>query len=303
MLFVLFVVLFAEIDNDLPFADTADDLEPDAFADAPDDVESSPSPVPQPPVIIPFEQFLGIKEIIAITILIISILFYIFGMRSIRRSVTSVTDSYTTPLRRYFYVVPDLFNPVSRYEYHSWITGRCGYIGGFVTIRFWRCCEPLAFLLDRLLRRQNKVIFELVCEPEMQTPAIFSLRERALPYVRDYKLKTRQIDGLPLKLFTDFGPSGAEFINSAIEFNRSRPGVIAGIDLSDTNRFETQAGGRFVARFEFNVRESIGSFVNDELVDFVMQMADSFCKLHLTDHTFEKNVKSREELFGPPKRE
>jgi hypothetical protein len=100
-------------------------------------------------------------------------------------------------------------------------------------------------------------------------------------------------------LFTDFGASRHPFVDKVVEFNSKRPGAIVGIDLCDTNRFPTRTAGRFVARFEFAVRGDVGRFVNDELVDFVMDVADSFCKLQLTEHAFEKNARRRQELFAP----
>jgi hypothetical protein len=285
---LVLVVLIALVQCELPFDDTPDTPLP----------SPSPSPTPEPQIL-PYSHFLGIREFVAASLLLLYIIFYIFGTRSVHQSVAALSSTCATPLRRYFCVVPDRLSRVSRHEYRSWITGRSGYHGGFVTFRLTRRSDPIGFIFDRILQKKTMLTFELVCEPANDVPAIFSLSNRPLDYVKEYKLKARKVEGLPLTLFTDFGASRHPFVDKVIAFNSKRPGAIVGIDLSDTNRFATRNAGRFVARFEFAVRGDLARFVDDEMVDCVMDVADSFCKLQLTEHAFEKNARRRQELFGP----
>ena len=278
MLVLLIALCAAEID--LPF----------------DDGQSQPvveeKPAEPTHTIIPLNQMIGPIEYGALAVAIVYIVFCIVGGRTMARELKRA-EKGVEKLRKYFYVVPSRFLGVTRHDYHAYVTGRRGYLGGFVTIHFTKRSDVLGFIYDTILGRRTRVVFEFVCEPERQLPAIFSLRKRILYGHTSYNLKERKIDELGLTLWTDFGAARTPFVEAACEYAKKRPGRLVSIDLNDCNRFETCVAGRFVARVELNVDCSFETFFDDETVEFVMDVADRFNKLELSDKRYDKNVRER----------
>ena len=278
MLVLLIALCAAEID--LPF----------------DDGQSQPvveeKPAEPTHTIIPLNQMIGPIEYGALAVAIVYIVFFIVGGRTMARELKRA-EKGVEKLRKYFYVVPSRFLGVTRHDYHAYVTGRRGYLGGFVTIHFTKRSDVLGFIYDTILGRRTRVVFEFVCEPERQLPAIFSLRKRILYGHTSYNLKERKIDELGLTLWTDFGAARTPFVEAACEYAKKRPGRLVSIDLNDCNRFETCVAGRFVARVELNVDCSFETFFDDETVEFVMDVADRFNKLELSDKRYDKNVRER----------
>jgi hypothetical protein len=142
-------------------------------------------------------------------------------------------------MRKYFYVVPDVFQRTTAHEFHSWVTGRSGYLGLFAKAKFTMRCEPFGWLFDTIIGRGNRLVFEFVCETTPEQAAVFSLRHNQFDYVRELKLPKVAVPQLSLNLFTDFGPTAQQFLDLVLAFHRRRPGVIWAVDLCNTNRFET----------------------------------------------------------------
>jgi hypothetical protein len=288
MSFLLFVACGLSEVSDLPFDD---DPNSDPIP------VPSPSPTPSPSPIRPFSQILGIPELFAAAILLSYLLFYFIGSHWIESAVRRASRSAAAPLRKYFYVVPDLFQRITTHEFHSWVTGRKGYLGLFVRGKFTMKCDPIGWFFDKVIGRGNRLVFEFVCEPEPEQCGVFSLRYNALDYVKELKMAKVGVSEMGLNLFTDFGDAKEVFLNAIIGFHRRRPGVIWSVDLANTNRFETSVGGRIVARLEFTFREKFEDFVNEELIDFVMGIADQYVSLRLPEGVIEANVRHRAEVL------
>lgn len=270
-----------------------------AISDLPFEEEGSPSPgnenQPQPtptPEIVPLKNLIGPVEIAALLIGLVYAIFFVLGGRNMSRELKNA-EKGVEKLRDYFYVVPSRFIPVTRHEYHIWVTGRRGYLGGFVTISFSKRSDILGWLWDLLRGRRTRVVFEFVCEPERQLAAIFSLRKELLSSQKTYKLEQSVIEGIDLALWTDFGVSKTPFVDAAVNYVKNHPGRLISVDLNDCNRFDTSVAGRFVARIEFEANKGLGVFFDDETVDFVMDIADRFNKLELTDSQYDDNVRAR----------
>jgi hypothetical protein len=223
--------------------------------------------------------------------------FYLLGRMSMQAAIKRAGRAFATPMRKYFYVVPDILQQSTLHEFHCWVTGRKGYLGALVKAKFTMRSEPLGWLFDTIIGRGNRLVFEFVCEPEPEQIGVFSLRYNDLDYIKELKLPRENIPQMRLNLFTDFGDSKQDFLDEALAFNRKRPGVIWAIDLANTNGFDTKEGGRIVARFEFLFPHKFERFIDDELIDFVVGVADKYVSLRLPVDTLEDNVQRRAEML------
>ena len=242
--------------------------------------------------IVPYSEMIGITEYCVVGVALFYIVFYIWGGKNMQRELRDGSKALER-LRKYFYVVPSRFLRVARHEHRLYVTGRRGYLGGFVTVYFSKRSDILGWLLDKMMGRKTHVVFEFVCEPQNQLAAIFSLRKKILPYQKGYNMKERKIEEVRLSLWTDFGQARQPFVEAIIVYAKKRPGQLASVDLNDVNRFETNVAGRFVARFEFVVNSSLFEFFDDETIDFVMDIADKYNKLALPQKSYEKIVRQR----------
>lgn len=287
---LLALAVIAKCNADLPFDD-------DAFETPP----TTPTPIPAAePTMLPISEVIGITEYCVIAILILYAIIFVVGRASMKKSLLKLSKSMEH-FRNYFYVVPTRMQRITRHDFHSYITGRRGYLGGFITVSFSKRSDILGWIFDKITGRKTRIAFEFICEPETQSPAIFSLRHSLLKYQKEYQLQERKIDELGLTLYTDFGDAEKPFIDAILEYEKIRPKRIVSIDLNDCNRFETNVAGRFVARIEMEVSGRIEEFVDHQTIDFVMNICDNFNKLHLSDHTLDANVRQRATFISDQK--
>jgi hypothetical protein len=72
-------------------------------------------------------------------------------------------------------------------------------------------------------------------------------------------------------------------------------GMLKLLEISDVNRFQLLGECRFVVRIEFQFRKRDEAFVfSDEMVDFVMSVADRFATMKMDSDVFARNTKIRQ---------
>jgi hypothetical protein len=278
--------------DDLPFEEL-DSTSPTA-AQSP-----NPTPTATPTIQVPYSQVFGGTELAAALVGLLYIIVYFTGGVLMERSMRRASRSLGAAMRRHFHVVPSAFRRVNNHQFNCWVTGRRGYLGCLVTSRFSMRCEPLGWLFDRLTGRPSHLVFEFVCEPAAEQPATFSLRHSQIDIVREHRLTRRVVPGLDLALFSNFGAAEQPFVDLAREFAAKWRHALWAIDLSNCNRFETAEAGKVVARIEFVfAKKQIENVITQELIDFVVKIADAYVTLRLPDDVREQNVRKCTEQFA-----
>jgi hypothetical protein len=258
----------------------------------------TPTPTAAPAIQVPYSRIFGATELAAALIGLLYIIFYFAGGILMEWSMRRASRSLGPAMRRHFHVVPSAFRRLNNHQFNCWVTGRRGYLGCLVTARFSMRCEPLGWLFDRLTGRPSHLVFEFVCEPAAEEPAIFSLRHSQIDIVREHHLTRRAVPGLNLGLFSDFGSAEEPFVDLAREFAAKWRHALWAIDLSNCNRFETAEAGKIIARVEFIFgKKPIENVITEELIDFVVKIADAYVTLRLPDDVREQNVRKRAEQF------
>lgn len=292
-MFILIGLIFA-IEEEIPFA-TEEELAAEA---------SRPKPTPVPPLepksLI---EIIGIRELVVSIILLLYAVWYYIGKWSIKKEKTLITNKLNHGLRKYFAVVPDVMQPKSNHRFYSYITGRTKYFCAFVQLFLPKRCDIFGFLLDKLLMKKTMLSIELVPITDMASAAVFYLVPRKPKELNELNLKERTIEGTNLKLYTDFGPSRKVFVEEIEKFNKAHPGCIQSIIMTDTNHYITRQEGRFVCKVDLIINDKIDNIINDELADFFVKLSDEFAVLRLTEKTYDKNIRSRQQLFDEAKRE
>ena len=243
-------------------------------------------------ITVPWNEIFGISEIFAIILFTVTFLFYIIGQRNIQRNIQNIQERFAPLMRKYFLVVPDYFGRLSNHEFVLYLTGRTGYTGGFVNIKFSKRSDLLGFLWDKLWGTKTTISFELLCTPYNQSTAIYSLGKKLRKEYEPFELKEIKIPEVGLTAFTDFGSSRERFNQIVREYGKKNTNVIKEIDMSDMNRFQTRMGARFVARFCFDVL-NINNIINEETINFVIKMADEFNELELDTNAYQNNIRIR----------
>lgn len=293
LVFLLFGLMKA-IDDEIPFA-TDEELAEEAL---------KPRPTPEPPLIQKsFKEIVGIRELFVLIMFLFYGIWYAIGNWIIKKERNSITSKLNHGLRKYFAVVPDLMQPKSNNKFYSYITGRTKYFCAFIQLYLPKKSDLFGFIIDKLLMRKTHLSIELVPISDMAAAAVFYLVPKRPKEANELDLKERTIDGMKLKLYTDFGPSRKVFVDEITKFNKSHPNCIKSIIMTDTNHFTTRQEGRFVVKIDIDINDKIENIINDELADFIVKLGDEFAVLRLTEKTFVKTIKTRQQLFDEAKKE
>jgi len=72
--------------------------------------------------------------------------------------------------------------------------------------------------------------------------------------------------------------------------------------LSDSNIYETQQESQYVARFEFDIGANVESFISEEMIKFMITIADMYVLLKLPKEDAEKNLSIRNKMLSENKK-
>lgn len=291
MIFLIFLLSFIRCEGDLPYDDSSPKSDDD-YTERTEGNDITPTPEPTPEIMIPLKDLIGLRELIVGVIFILSVIIYFSGKSNINKTIASIEEKLAPAMRKYFLIVPDYFKNVSLHEHLLYLTGRSGYMGGFVTIKLSKRVDIIGYLWDKIFGNKTTITFEFICQPLNQSTAIFSVRKKLLREYKPYNLRETPIPEMGLTVFTDFGKLGVKLTEMVKDYGNKHSNLISEIDMNDMNRFETRIAGRFVARFNFVVTD-IKNIVDEETIDFMMKMADSFITLELDEEAYQYNIKQR----------
>ncbi|KAK8892125.1 hypothetical protein M9Y10_029348 [Tritrichomonas musculus] len=293
MIFLIFLFSFIKCEGgDLPYDDSAPKIDEDYTESNEENNNITPTPEPTPEITIPLKDLLGTREIIVGVIFFLCIIFYFKGKSNIQKSINSIEEKLAPAMRKYFLIVPDCLKSVSIHEHLLYLTGRSGYMGGFVTVKLSKRIDFIGYLWDKLFGNKTTITFEFLCSPLTQSTAIYSVRKKILHDYKPYDLKETPIPELGLTVFTDFGIAANKLTELVKNYGNKHSNLISEIDMNDMNRFETRIAGRFVARFNFIVTD-LNNIIDEETIDFMMKMADSFITLELDEEAYQRNIRVR----------
>ncbi|KAH0792291.1 hypothetical protein GPJ56_003817 [Histomonas meleagridis] len=256
------------------------------------DVKSTPQPQ-LVQVSVPLSQILGIKEVGIGCLILLYIIIFFVGKSITKSKINKISNKLNPELRKYFAVVPDKFIERNYHQYDTYITGRKGYVGCLISPRFAKTCDPLGFLMRIVTSEKDMIAFEFILDPKYNISGMLHVSKDKPYFADDLKLKSHSL-GQKLQLWTDFGDEQRKVFTKIINsFMEDNPGVLQLIELSNQNRFETRDSGHYVARIELNIEGPIDEFLSDELLEFVMNISDSFTMLKLPSDIQTRNERTR----------
>lgn len=334
ILFAFFFIIFTYSNNsdDLPFDDDAYEV---------DENEVDPTIKPTPFILTDemknvlmhyepktFMNLIKLREIIVIIFIVIYILFYIYGKRSINYYIKKTVETTMNRLKTYYAAVSKRMTACSLHRYDSFSTGRTCHLGCLTTLRLTRRCDILGYIYDNFLlpkyvsrkMKSNKPVdisfdnsgrssltLEVIIDQAQKIPLIFHISEYLPFYANKFKLlkyPLAECENNRLSCYTDFEESTTIFIPIINEFLEEHPGLISLIEISDANRFELRAECRLAVCVSFNID---GDFENqafsDEAVDFVMKLADKYAQLDMPKDIFDRMQKTRNHIIQEQKEE
>ena len=295
LIFLLFSV-YGQDDEEIPFLSEAEE------AKIEDNLSSKNSQEPEQAISTQNWQFylqFSYDKLVPCILLIIYLLFYIFGKRSMMKDITRFEKELIPELRKYFAVVPNHFRMIKYGTFQIYITGRSCYNGLHISLRFPRKCDPFFFLFDLIFHHKIQITFEYVIEPYMASAAAFYMSTKnSIPFhLKELKLETFSTNDFKLSFNTDFGPSRDKFISGIMSFMIQNQNCLQTIEMSDLNQKSSKFDGRFITFLDF----TLSSHQENRLipiVDLGVSLADNFVLLTLTPEQYEKNAFVRRELIS-----
>lgn len=314
-MFVLFFLAFAaftkaeEVD-DLPFEEDVpnqdfeeaqknqNEEQDDLSKNDDENVEAPPPPPPQEKVRVPLKDILSLREVLVAAVFVVYVIFFIVGKVRISKKRQQVEDKVLPIIReKYFAIAPENLQKDNLHSYRCYITGRTGYQGGVVTVKFPSMCDPLGAILAAFTGKKPTITFELICKPPKPVAAVFKVANAKPEYFEQLQLKQKSFENdHKIQCYTDFGEARKQFMSKIDAFLEEHPNTIQMIELSDINEYDTKLESQYVARFEFTVPNF--EFLNEKLIDFVMDLADDYVTLQLTKEASSRNEKIRDKLLA-----
>lgn len=332
--FLNFFAASIEKKSDLPFDDES--FEPDE-----NDFNEEPEPTPfvmtkemekvirkyagKPLTIF---DLIKLREIIVIITMIIYIIFFFAGKRSINYYIEKTATITLKRLKTYYAAVSERMTASSLHRYDSFSTGRTLHLGCLTTLRLTRRCDILGYIYDHILlpkylnykakskkllsynldnTGKSSLTLEVIVDQAQKCPLIFHISEHQPFYADQFKLlqyPLAECESNRLSCYSDFEDCTNIFIPLINEFLEKHPGLISLIEISDANRFELRGECRFVVCVSFNID---GEFQNqafsDEAVDFVMHLADKYAMLETPKDVFERMQRERNAFLQEQKKE
>lgn len=289
-------------DNDDEEPVTGDDFDQDQdtlsdedIKDNEKDIKSTPTPTP-PPVRIPIKDLVGKREIFIGCAIVFQVIYLIFARRYISKKIELAYEAFSPIIRTYFAVMPRNFSEKNYHEYVIYFSGRTGYIGGVCELHFRRCCDVLGTLFGFLSGDHNVIKFDMLLDPKYKPSGVMTIaKEIPLEFPPEFKLKEIPLSHR-LKCFTDFGKERhgyLELINAYI----SKSNTLELLELTNGNRFDYIENSDYVAHFEFKVIGEWNQFINEELIQFVMQLSDKFTAAQFPYEIQAANERIRDKIL------
>ena len=260
-----------------------------------------PTPTPTPNIKIPLKDLLSYRELIVGGGVLIYILFFFIGKLSIDKSKKYLSDNFLSFLRNYFAIVPQYLTKQYLHRYGSYFTGRSGYQGGVISIIFPSQCDPIGKTISILKNSFPTLTIEFILTPPKPISGFLKISNSKPNNFEELKLKQFNLPD-KLSCFTDIGEYRSEFLEIVSEFIEKNPKTIESIEFSDINTYETREESKYVARFEFSLRYGMEGFINEQLVNFIMNLTDKFVTLKLSKDIIEKNISIRNKIINEEKK-
>ena len=305
--------------NDLPFEDESDGQQIPAEEQQIDDdqepqIEDEDEAVEAPPkeelnktvakVKIPFKDIVSFREVIVLGVFIIYVIFYIVGKvltSSLRKEIETKLFKYMGD--KYWAVVPPTFQVDNLHNAKYYCTGRSLYKGCYIKLSQKPKADPLGLVYGIVTGAKDKIVFELILKPKSDLHAVFRVQTKKPEDYDKLYLKENPIENSShLKVYTDLGDEKAPFVERINQFLENHPHSLVSIDLSDFNIYETRDESPYIARFEFELG-SDKSLLGEELVDFIMGLADDFVSINMSPKTATKNKHIREKIASEKRKE
>lgn len=254
-------------------------------------VEPTPTPTPSPnqvvlkPVI---PRKLGNLEIIIAGTLLFFLIFYQVRSQSIKKSVNSLTISLQNTIANNFAVSNVSFVKQSPHHFEAYLTGRTGYFGLLIQMRYRKSLDIFGFLYSEFQKKADRLVFQFIMKPFRPTPVFFHLSKDPLNFDKNLKLKSSSVAGY--QCFTDLGEFKNPFVEKISTYIKDNHNSLILVEFGDRNRFETQKESEFVFQIEFNYHDG---FVDQDLNDFVIELVDSFATLKISSEHLNENRKNR----------
>lgn len=291
-----------EIDDEAPVNDDGvdQDQDPDSITEEvikknEKEIKSVSEPTPKP-VKIPIKDLVGKKEIIVACGIVFSVTYLIIARRYISKKIDVAYGAFSPLIREYFAVMPRNFSEKNYHEHVIYFSGRTGYIGGVCELHFRRCCDVLGTLFGLLTGDHNTIKFDMLLDPKYKPSGVMTIaKEKPLDFPDEFKLKEIPLSRR-LKCFTDFGKERHGYLD-LINAYISKSNTLEMLELTNGNRFDYVENSDWVAHFEFKVIGEWDQFINEELLQFVMQLSDKFTAAQFPFEIQSANERLRDKIL------
>ena len=241
----------------------------------------------------PISELLGIREVVFAAIGLIYLLFYILGKKSIENSKQKVISTFNKKLSDYFFFVSDKMNKKSAHMYTFYTTGRTSYLGGLATLTFKKRCDPIGFLIDKVLRHKDTATMEIILKTT-NLYGFFNIRMKGSKKAEDKGSASMPMIDINEQNYycnSDLSESAQDLVDIFESYNAQKPDTLTLMELSDHNRFELSESGSVVARFEFQFNDM--EELDEKVAQFIVEEADKFILLQRETKLMQKNSVSR----------
>lgn len=257
------------------------------------EAQATPSPTPIPVQKVPIKDIVGYKELGVVTCMIIYLIVFLTGRKKLSEKIEIIWGNLSKSFERHFAVIPEKMHKKNNSTYYQVVTGRTGYKFALITQTFPRCAEPLMMLMDWFSGEVPKLKIEIGLNPENEISAIFHASKTKPSFFDEFKLKESNCSH-KIKCYSDMADAKQPLIQIIKEFNEKYPDSIEMIECSDANRFDTRSDSRWVVYFEFRLVYNLEDFIGDDLVDFIVKLADTFTTTKLQPEIQAINFRLRE---------
>jgi len=264
--------------------------------------EVKPTPTPPPRVKIPLKKLFKVQDFACIALLVLFVVFYIFGRISNSKQAQKIIETISPHLSKYFAVSKAQVKKLTDHDFQAYVTGRKGYYGCLIRISFACDSDPIGLIYSMFKGQSSQISFEFVIRPR-DTNGILLVQKEKPEWVDKLHLKTRSVvQGY--SCFNDFGQSKEPFITKIEEFLNANPNSIQLINLTDQNPFCTRDSSPNCAKITFKFSNNLPEFmINGEMVSFAIDIADMYATLRLEPDVQNRNKNLRISIINQQKKE
>ena len=293
--FLWFFVSFTRSYDDLPFEDDIEEIPNDPEAEKDANAGQSQGIKKSDRQRKSLREVIGVREYIFMGIFAVYFLVFTRGKSKINQMVSTIYNGFARSMNSSFAFVAPNFKRKTNNIYELYISGRTSYVGALISIEFKKMLDIPGIVIDTIRKKRNKFSCEFILDAK-DVHALINftrLTDKNREEVNKIygKMASFESNDSSYSIHSDVDKLTEQFVDLFNEFNEKKRGLMTLCELSDMNKFALKDCGDVVAKFEFEFDDA--SEIDEEVADFVVQMADAFILLQRQTQLMEKNGVTR----------